>query len=171
MLKKFTVGAALATLLATGAIAQSTPPEPTAPQATAPAPATTDATAKTTTTQTTTTTANIDFKSSMGSTEQLVSKVTGMAVRNSAGENLGDINDLVMDESGKASIAIIGVGGFLGLGEKDVGVPFASLAFADAQDGTRVARLDVTKDALKNAPNFVYRDSKTTASTKQVPSQ
>jgi sporulation protein YlmC with PRC-barrel domain len=174
MLKKLSLSAAVAAFLATGALAQSTntpPAEPTPPAATAPAP---DAGASTKTTQTTTTTtnSNVEFKSSMASNEMLASKLTGMTVRNSAGENLGDINDLVMDQSGKPSVAIIGVGGFLGLGEKDVGVPFASLTFADAQDGSKVARLDTTKDALKGAPNFVYRDEvSTTASTRPVPSQ
>jgi len=85
-----------------------------------------------------------------------------MPVRNSAGENLGDINDVVLDSTGKLSVVIIGVGGFLGIGEKAVGVPFSSLTMADANDGTRVARLDVTKDALNAAPAFVYKDTKAT---------
>jgi sporulation protein YlmC with PRC-barrel domain len=172
MMKKLSLGAAFAAMLATGALAQGTatpPAEPaTPPAATAPAP--NSGTASSTTT-TTTRTESVNFKSAMGQDEMLASKVRGMEVRNSAGEDLGDINDLVLDKTGKPTVAILGVGGFLGLGEKSVGVPFDSLAFADANDGTRVARLDVTKEALQAAPNFVYNDSKSTAATKPVPSQ
>jgi sporulation protein YlmC with PRC-barrel domain len=171
MIKKLSLSAALAAFMATGALAQSTTPtEPATPPAAPAAPSASSSTS--TTTSTTTSTSNVQFKSSMAQSEMLASDLTGMAVRNSAGENLGDINDFVMDSAGKPSVVIIGVGGFLGLGEKDVGVPFEQLAFADAQDGTKVARLDVTKEALTAAPNFVYKDDpKTTASTKTVPSQ
>ena len=173
MMKKLSLGAAFAAMLATGAFAQSsttTTTEPASPPA-ATAPAPSSGTASSTTTSTTTKTESVNFKSAMGQDEMLASKLRGMAVRNSAGEDLGDINDLVLDKTGKPTIAILGVGGFLGLGEKSVGVPFDALAFADANDGTRVARLDVTKDALHAAPNFVYNDSKTTAASKPVPSQ
>lgn len=171
MLKKLSIGAAFAAMLATGALAQSsttTTTEPASPPAaTAPAPSSGTASSTTTTTQT----QSVNFKSAMGQDEMLASKVRGMEVRNAAGEDLGDINDLVLDRSGKPIVAILGVGGFLGLGEKNVGVPFESLAFADANDGTKVARLDATKEALQAAPNFVYTDSKATTATKPVPSQ
>ncbi len=173
MLKKLSLSAAAAAFMVSGALAQSTTPTDqtkpavpatppaaapaTPPAATKPAPAP-DSTAATTT-STTTKTETVNFKSSMDQNENLASKITGMAVRNAAGDSLGDINDIVMDDNGKATVAIIGVGGFLGIGEKDVGVPFDALTFANAQDGTRVARLDVTKDALKAAPSFVYKDN------------
>jgi sporulation protein YlmC with PRC-barrel domain len=179
MLKKLSLSAAVAAFMATGALAQTDAPKApttTPPAATDNAPATPatpatppaatpkapDASAATTTPSD----SSVSFKSSMAQNEMLASQLTGMSVRNSGGEDLGDINDLVMDSSGKPSVAIIGVGGFLGLGEKDVGVPFEKLTFADAQDGSKVARLDVTKDALKNAPNFVYKDDTSTASIK-----
>jgi sporulation protein YlmC with PRC-barrel domain len=185
MLKKLSLSAAVAAFMATGALAQTDAPK--APTTTPPAatdnapatpatPATPPAAAKAPDTTAAATTApsdtSVSFKSSMAQNEMLASQLTGMSVRNAAGEDLGDINDLVMDSTGKPSVAIVGVGGFLGLGEKDVGVPFDKLTFADAQDGTKVARLDVTKDALKNAPNFVYKDDTNTASVKPAaPSQ
>ena len=180
MLKKLSLSAAVAALLATGALAQNTPPaDPANPPAAAPAtpanppaaaPATpakpdTATTGATSTTTTTTKTESVNFKSAMAQDEMLASKLTGTEVRNAAGENLGDINDLVMDKTGKASVAIIGVGGFLGLGEKAVGVPFDTLTFTDDKDGTRVARLDATKDSLKAAPTFVYKDETKSTST------
>lgn len=174
-LKALSIGA-VAALMATGALAQGTQPTTppattpaTPPAATAPAPSTGTATS---TTQTTTTrTDSIAFKSALGANEMLGSRLVGMAVRNSAGENLGDINDVVMDNTGKASVVIIGVGGFLGLGEKNVGVPFETLTFADANDGQRVARLDVNKEALQAAPNFVYQDRQTGSGTGSAPAQ
>jgi len=153
-LKSFSLGAAMATLMATGAIAQNTTTEPaaTSPAATAPAtPAKPMAT--------TTTTEAIQFTQSASATQLAVSRLRGTDVRNSAGEDLGDINDVIIDTSGQPSVAIIGVGGFLGIGEKNVGVPFQALQFTmSAETNMQVARLDVTKDALKNAPAFVYAD-------------
>ena len=53
----------------------------------------------------------------------------GRTVENTKGENLGDINNVVLNEKGDVVAVTIGVGGFLGLGEKDVGVPFDALEF------------------------------------------
>jgi sporulation protein YlmC with PRC-barrel domain len=166
MFKTLSLSATTAALLATGALAQTAQPAPTEP-ATPPAvtkPAPDSGAASTTTTTTTATSSSVSFKSSMAQDEMLASEISGMEVRNSAGEDLGDINDIVMDKAGKPIVAVVGVGGFLGLGEKDVGVPFEALTFAEATDGKSVARLDVTKDALKAAPSYVYK-TKTTAST------
>ncbi len=55
----------------------------------------------------------------------------GLYVYNDANERLGSINDLLMDSSGKVSKAVIGVGGFLGIGESDVAVNFDQLKFVN----------------------------------------
>ena len=47
-------------------------------------------------------------------------------------ENLGEINNVIINEKGDVVAAIIGVGGFLGIGEKNVGVPFDALEFRAA---------------------------------------
>lgn len=153
--RTFTLSAAAAALLATGAIAQNTTTEPASPPAaTAPKDG-----AASTATVTSTTTEAIQFTSSATSDQMAVSKLTGTNVSNAAGENLGDINDVLVDKSGKPTVAIIGVGGFLGIGEKNVGVPFQALQFTTSSDtNMQVARLDVTKEALKAAPTFVYAD-------------
>ena len=59
------------------------------------------------------------------------SKVVGLYVYNDANERLGSINELLMDSSGKVSKAVIGVGGFLGIGESDVAVNFDQLKFSN----------------------------------------
>ncbi len=55
----------------------------------------------------------------------------GLKIYNDANENIGTINDLLMDKSGDIKIAVIGVGGFLGMGEHLVAVPFEKLKFVN----------------------------------------
>lgn len=63
--------------------------------------------------------------------EWRASKVIGLYVYNDADERLGAINDLLTDHSGKIVKAVIGVGGFLGIGESDVAVNFDQLRFVN----------------------------------------
>ena len=82
----------------------------------------------------------------------LVSLFIGQRVTNNAGEHVGDINDLLFDKSGQISTVVIGVGGFLGIGEKDVAVPFGSLLITADPNGKRVLSLPFSKDRLQAAP-------------------
>lgn len=66
-----------------------------------------------------------------GSNEWRASKVIGLYVYNDADERLGAINDLLTDANGKVEKVVIGVGGFLGLGESNVAVNFDQLKFAN----------------------------------------
>ena len=59
------------------------------------------------------------------------SKLVGLSVYNESNESLGSINDLLMDKSGAIKIAVIGVGGFLGMGEHLVAVPYDKLKFVN----------------------------------------
>jgi sporulation protein YlmC with PRC-barrel domain len=59
------------------------------------------------------------------------SKLVGVNVYNDANEKIGDINDVILDKSGKASKVILGVGGFLGIGEHNVAVPFDKLKWVN----------------------------------------
>ena len=59
------------------------------------------------------------------------SKVIGLSVYNDQNEKIGSIKDLMLDKSGKIESAVIGVGGFLGMGERDVAVKFSELKFSD----------------------------------------
>jgi sporulation protein YlmC with PRC-barrel domain len=87
-------------------------------------------------------------------------KIVGLNVYNAKGEKIGDINDLILDSDGKVANAVIGVGGFLGLGEKLVAVPFSDLKFSHDSDGTLRVTLNSTKDQLEKAPDFKYLSSK-----------
>ena len=57
----------------------------------------------------------------------LASKLIGTTVVSANNESIGDVNDVVMERDGKVAAVIIGVGGFLGIGEKDVAVPFSQI--------------------------------------------
>jgi sporulation protein YlmC with PRC-barrel domain len=87
-----------------------------------------------------------------------VKDVMGKRVQNPQGENLGNIEDIVIDsDAGRIAYAVLSFGGFLGLGDKLFAIPWQALSL-EAQRGTLVADqvfiLNVDKDRLKNAPGF-----------------
>ena len=59
------------------------------------------------------------------------SKLMGLNVYNEANEKLGDINELIIDKNGKVAAVVIGVGGFLGMGEHDIAVSMDKLKFVE----------------------------------------
>ena len=59
------------------------------------------------------------------------SKLIGLDVYNEANDKLGDINELIVDRDGKVDAVVIGVGGFLGMGEHDIAVTMDKLKFAE----------------------------------------
>jgi sporulation protein YlmC with PRC-barrel domain len=68
---------------------------------------------------------------------------------------IGTIDDVLVDKAGKVTGLVIGVGGFLGAGEKDVIVPFPAVKSEKKNDKWYLT-LDETKDSLKDAPGFKY---------------
>src|SRR5947209_15166052 len=59
------------------------------------------------------------------------SKLVGVNVYNQNNDKIGDISEVIVDKSGKADAVVIGVGGFLGIGQKDVAVSFNDLKWSD----------------------------------------
>jgi sporulation protein YlmC with PRC-barrel domain len=98
--------------------------------------------------------AAIEFVTEQPPNEWLARVFLGANVQNSSGERVGDINDLVFDRSGRINTVVLGVGGFLGVGEKYVGVPFNALTYNVGKDGARVIVVALSTDALKLAPDF-----------------
>jgi sporulation protein YlmC with PRC-barrel domain len=106
------------------------------------------------------------------------SKLIHMNVYNAQNEKIGDIKELMLDKNGKVNTVAIGVGGFLGMGERDVAVKFDQLRWSNeppksaSSAGTTTgsaqsqanrdrnypdhAVLDATKDQLKAMPQFDY---------------
>lgn len=73
-----------------------------------------------------------EFVASQKKTDWLSSDIVGQSVQNAQGDALGDINNIIVDEQGSVVAVVIGVGGFLGIGEKDVGVRYDMLEFKEA---------------------------------------
>jgi sporulation protein YlmC with PRC-barrel domain len=86
------------------------------------------------------------------------SKLTGLNVRNTAGEKLGTVDDMVVDvRTGKISYIALGVGGVLGIGEKLFAVPYSELKFNHGKDEMFFV-LDMSVEKIKAAPGFDKRD-------------
>ena len=78
----------------------------------------------------------------------------GKTVYDMSGNNIGDVNDLIISGDGQVQAVILGVGGFLGMGEKDVAVNTQAVQMV--QDGTNAKRLvvDASREALNAAPAY-----------------
>jgi sporulation protein YlmC with PRC-barrel domain len=74
---------------------------------------------------------------------------------------VGKIDDVLLDKSGKVTTLMVGVGGFLGMGEKDVALPFAAV-HAEKKNNKWYLTVDETKDSLKSAAGYKYDSSTTT---------
>ena len=81
------------------------------------------------------------------------SKVVGAAVYNGQNQQIGTIDDLILNHDNKASLAVISVGGFLGVGGKMVAVPYDKIERTD--DG-KVLMQDGSKESLGKLPSFSY---------------
>src|ERR1700681_2891077 len=69
---------------------------------------------------------------------------------------IGEIMDVLVDREGKIGVLIVGVGGFVGVGEKDVAVPFNAVQFKTKDNNKWYPVMNTTKDALKTAPGYKY---------------
>ena len=79
-------------------------------------------------------------------------QILGKPVYNDKNEKVGDVDDLIIAPDSSVSYAIIGVGGFLGLGERQVAVPVNRFKNTEG----RIVLPDATKDALQAMPSFQY---------------
>jgi PRC-barrel domain len=91
-----------------------------------------------------------------GNAELRASKLIGSTVTNAAGESIGDINEVLLGQDGKMAAVVIGVGGFLGLGEREVAVKFDALKMQRATNGSILFTVDVTKETLQIAPVWTW---------------
>ncbi len=75
---------------------------------------------------------------------------------------IGEVMDVLVDKSGKVTSLIVGVGGFLGAGEKDVAVPFEAVQVTNQDNSKWRLVMNTTKNDLKSAPGFKYDRNSTT---------
>ena len=80
------------------------------------------------------------------------SKLIGLNVYNDQNEKLGDISEILLDKSGKVGGVIIGVGGFLGMGQHDIKVEMSKLKFVDEPVRTSSAAPGGTTGSTAPAP-------------------
>ncbi|MFZ0425068.1 MAG: PRC-barrel domain-containing protein [Xanthobacteraceae bacterium] len=101
-----------------------------------------------------------DLMSSVPSSSLTVTDWYKQPVYDKTNAKIGDINDVLVGPTGEVNAVILGVGGFLGAGEKDVAVNFNAIKKSTKDDKTYLT-MDTTKDALKSAPGFKYDSDKT----------
>ncbi|MET0639643.1 MAG: PRC-barrel domain-containing protein [Hyphomicrobium sp.] len=87
--------------------------------------------------------------------EYRTSKIVGSKVYNSANENIGSVEDIVLKADGAMDEVVLSVGGFLGIGDKYVAVPFSNLKFARDGDSFKITT-EGTKESLKALPDYKF---------------
>lgn len=100
----------------------------------------------------------MDTKPATATQQQVVRRVLGATtlsgdrVRNSAGDDLGKVEELMIDlATGRIAYVVLSFGGFLGMGDKLFAVPWNAFAVDQA---AKEFRLEVQPETLKNAPGF-----------------
>ncbi len=130
----------LATMIGTGmalpAVSQTAAPSLSAP-ATAPAPV-----------------SDIFYTGAWVPTHWRASEAKGQPVYNRSNERIGDIEELLIDANGQVMAAVVGVGGFLGMGERKVAVSYRSFAMSRDEKGTPRLVVELNKAALDKAPEY-----------------
>jgi sporulation protein YlmC with PRC-barrel domain len=140
----------------TPAATQAAPDQTTTPQATTP-PAMNDnsATVKSQDQVQTPAPAAQPYLAQQSEGQWLATDLIGVTVQNPQGDKLGDVNDLVVADNGPVQAVVIGVGGFLGIGEKSVAVAFDRIQRSTDESGKAKFVLTASKEELDQAPPFV----------------
>ena len=82
-------------------------------------------------------------------------KLIGRNIKNADGESIGEIKSIYLTKDGKVDSVMVSVGGFLGVGDREVRIAWSDLKIAD--NGEKVT-VDMTKDQLKAKPEYRYRN-------------
>jgi hypothetical protein len=163
MMKRTLTAAALAVVLTAPAFAQSTMPSSSSPAATS--------SSSTSSSSTSPPAAVGSFVDKQQASDWRGSKVIGATVYGPDNASIGEVNDVLIGSDGKIRAAVIGVGGFLGVGQKYVAVPFEQLNITGKPDSSSIQKITVTftKDQLKDAPTFAYNEPASSATTGSAP--
>ena len=86
----------------------------------------------------------------------VASELIGRTVMSAEGEDMGEISDLIIGEDNhQIRAVVVGIGGFLGIGEKPIAVEISQLSRTTTQDGAEQLALNYTRTELEQAPEFV----------------
>jgi hypothetical protein len=141
MTKKLMIGAAIGALMASGALAQS-PNSPPSSSSNPPAAALQG-------------TGKADIVMSQKPDQWLATKFRGTEVVSADNQKIGAVSDILFDKTGKIEAYVVSVGGFLGMGAKDVALAPNSFDVISGQNGTAdILKLSLNQDELKQAQNF-----------------
>ena len=92
----------------------------------------------------------------MQTAEELrTSQLVGAKVYNNANDNIGSIEDIILKPDGSMDEVVLSVGGFLGMGDKYVAVPFSDLKISRDGSSLKIVTL-ATKDSLKALPDYQF---------------
>src|SRR5262252_4771812 len=151
MMKKLLLSTALSVAVASAAFAQS----PNAPSSSDSTPAAkSESSGKT------------NFVSAQKPDQWLASKFKGTDVLGSDNQKIGDISDILFDKTGKIEAFVISIGGFLGVGAKEVALAPSSFDVVPGQNGSaNKLKVAATKDQLKDAQNFAHYEPPRPTST------
>jgi sporulation protein YlmC with PRC-barrel domain len=151
-MKASVLAACAAILMSSTAIAQTstTPPPSTPPAVTQPPTATPPARAPVAETQMKSKAPTDEVKGAWNARDFMRSRVYNMA-----GERVGDVNDILIDDDGRVTAIILGLGGFLGIGEKEVSMTPDQVKRMVHSDGQTYFTVNTTKDQLMAAPDYV----------------
>jgi sporulation protein YlmC with PRC-barrel domain len=98
------------------------------------------------------------FLTKQESSDWLVGNLIGKSVVNADNDSIGDVNDLVTDQNGKIIAIVVGAGGFLGIGEKDVAIRFEDVKLARDENNDVKIIADLDKETLASAPDYQTLD-------------
>jgi PRC-barrel domain len=158
MMKHTTIGAAIGALMISGALAQG----PTAPSGSSSSPP------AATSTQPSGSASPI---AAQKPDQWLATKFTGTDVLGADDKKIGDVSDILFDKDGKIQAYVVSVGGFLGMGAKEVALaPSAFTEVKGDNGGADKLKLSMTQDELKQAQNFARYEPPKATTTGSAPS-
>jgi sporulation protein YlmC with PRC-barrel domain len=147
MIKKLTLGAAIGALMVSGALAQS-PNPPASPSSSPPASSSSPAAGDKAG-------GKADVVTSQKPDQWVASKFKGTEVVGSDNKKIGDVSDILFDKSGKIEAYVVAVGGFLGMGSKEVALAPSSFEVVPGTNGAaEKLKISMSADQLKQAQNF-----------------
>lgn len=155
MTKTLMLGAAVSALMLSGAFAQSpSPPTSSGSPPPAAAPSAPSASGK------------ADMVTSQKPDQYLASSFKGTDVLGADGKKIGDVSDILFDKNGKIEAYVVSIGGFLGMGAKEVALAPASFEVVKGDNGgADKLKVSMTQDQLKQAQNFARYEPPRPATT------
>jgi sporulation protein YlmC with PRC-barrel domain len=157
MMKQVMLGAAIGALMISGALAQS-PPAPADSTSSPPAATSTSSSGK------------ADVVASQKPDQWMATKFKGTNVLGADDKKIGDVSDILFDKDGKIQAYVVSVGGFLGVGAKEVALAPTSFTVVPGDNGgADKLKVSMTQDELKQAQSFARYEEPKASTTGSAP--